>query len=535
MNRRTLFCIILLLVLGFSVYANSLRGVLFWDDEITVINNVFLRKPLFYLKDIFLSTYHSGSGDTLNFYRPLATLSFALDYRLWKLNALGYHLSNVILHLLSGVFLFLLLERIFNKLPLSVLTAVLFLVHPINSEAVNYVSNRTDPLMLFFFLVSFYLYVAYRQKGNKYFLVSSVITYILCILSKEMGLILPLFLLAYELIIRDDLKTKSKGRGIKRLIPLINFAVVFIVYVALRSTLLNFLNINLLTQGAQKEPFSHDLIIRFLTHAKAGLIYLRLFFWPTNLHMEYDMPIVLSRIDMLGWLALISLILLAGLIFYLGRNNKKIIFAASWFIIGVLPVSGIIPINNVVSEHYLYLATGGFFLLLSLVFLRLLSIAKMRILTGIFLIILIIILSTLTILRNRDWHEPLRMYLEIISQTKQSFRAHNNAGVEYFRSGDLIKAEQYFRSSLEIQPTYAPAINNLGVIYRRRDDIAEAERLYKAAIQADPDYLLAHENLLGIYFTQNRIDEAKKELDRILEIHPHHPQAKELLNQLRDN
>jgi tetratricopeptide (TPR) repeat protein len=250
--------------------------------------------------------------------------------------------------------------------------------------------------------------------------------------------------------------------------------------------------------------------------------------------MEYDMPAVYSRSDMFGWLALVSLILLAGIIFYLGKNNKKVIFAASWFIIGILPVSGIIPINNVVSEHYLYLASSGFFLLLALGMLWLLSIVKMRIFAGIFIILSIIILGTLTILRNRDWHEPLRMYLEIISQTKQSFRAHNNAGVEYFRSGDLVKAEQYFRSSLEIQPTYAPAINNLGVIYRRKDNIAEAERLYKAAIQADPDYLLAHENLLGIYFTQNRIEEAKNELGRILEIHPHHPQAKELLNQLRD-
>jgi len=198
-----------------------------------------------------------------------------------------------------------------------------------------------------------------------------------------------------------------------------------------------------------------------------------------------------------------------------------------------LPVSGIIPINNVLSEHYLYLASGGFFLLLASGFLWLLSFAKIRIFAGIFIILSIIALSTLTILRNLDWHSPLRMYLDIISSTKQSFRAHNNAGVEYFRRKDFIKAEQYFRSSLEISPAYAPALNNLGVIYRRRDNIAEAERLYKAAIQADPDYLLAHENLLGIYFTQNRIDEARKELDRILEIHPHHPEAQKLLDELR--
>ena len=533
MNRRTLFGIILLLVLGIAVYANSLWGVLFWDDEVTVINNVFIRKPFLYLKDIFLGTYHSGSGEALNFYRPLATLSFALDYHFWQLNAFGYHLSNVILHLFSGILLFLLLKQIFNQTSLSILTAALFLVHPINSEAVSYVSNRTDLLMLFFFLLSFYLYIFYRQRGRKYLLIGSVVAYILCILSKEMGLVLPLFLLAYELIIKPGPRPKSKGTGIKGFVPLTGFVATFIVYVVLRSTLLNFLNINLLTRGAQREPFSQDLIIRFLTHAKAGLVYLRLFFWPVNLHMEYDMPIVLSRSDIYGWSALLLLLLLAGFSFFLGRRNKRIVFAASWFMLGILPVSGIIPINNVLSEHYLYLASGGFFLLLASGFLWLLSFAKIRIFAGIFIILSIIALSTLTILRNLDWHSPLRMYLDIISSTKQSFRAHNNAGVEYFRRKDFIKAEQYFRSSLEISPAYAPALNNLGVIYRRRDNIAEAERLYKAAIQADPDYLLAHENLLGIYFTQNRIDEARKELDRILEIHPHHPEAQKLLDELR--
>lgn len=525
--------IIFLIIIGSSVYLNSLRGVLFWDDEVTVINNIFIQRPFFYLKQIFLSSYHSGSGETLNFYRPLATLSFALDYHLWRINAFGYHLSNVILHVLNGVLLFLLLRKIFDKFSLSLLTAVLFLVHPINSEAVNYVSNRCDLLMLFFFLLSFYLYVCYRQKNNKRFLVASMIGYILCILSKEMGLILPLFLLTYELVFKADLRRKSARPLIMAFAPLFGFVVIFMVYACLRVTALNFLNINLLTQGAQRYPFSRDLLIRVLTHAKANLIYLRLFFWPLNLHMEYDAPVVLSRADPGGWLALGLLLLLTGILFYVGRRNKKVIFASMWFILGILPVSGIIPINTVLSEHYLYLASGGFLLLLVTAVLWLWGIAKIRFFVSFCLLLIIAILSVLTVERNSQWRYPLRMYLDIISKTKYSFRAHNNAGVEYFRRGDLIISEQHFQNSLQILPTYSPALNNLGVIYARRSNSQQAERFYKESIQADAGYLLAHENLLEIYLSQAKADEAKKQLNRILKIHPFHPQANKLLEQLK--
>ncbi|MFC1658143.1 tetratricopeptide repeat protein [Candidatus Omnitrophota bacterium] len=533
MNRRIIFGIILLLILGFCVYLNSLWGVLFWDDEVTVINNIFIRQPFVYLKDIFLSSYHSGSGETLNFYRPLATLSFALDYHFWQLEPFGYHLSNVILHLASGILLFLLLNQIFHKPSLSFLSAAFFLVHPVNSEAVNYVSNRTDLSMLFFFMIAFCLYVSYRQRGKRYFLAGSLFAYILCILSKEMGLILPLFILAYECIIKDNPKQAAGSSQIRRFMPLAGFGAIFTAYVAARSTLLNFLKINLLTQGAQAEPFSRDLIIRLLVQAKAGIIYLKLFFWPVGLHMEYDRPVVLSRLDPGAWLALLSLLLLAGFVFYAGRKNKSIIFGASWFLLGLLPVSGTIPINNVISEHYLYLASGGFFLLVSAGILRLWSIARVRIFINAILVTVMIVLGASTVLRNLDWHKPLKMYLDIISSTKYSFRAHNNAGVEYFRKGDFARAEQYFRSSLEILPTYAHALNNLGVIYKRKGNAAEAERLYKDSIKADQDYLLAHENLLGIYFSQKRFAEARKEIKKILEIYPQHPYAQKLLGELR--
>lgn len=547
-KKQTFFWIIILAAVGFGVYINSLGGALFWDDEITVINNVFIRHPVKYLGEIFTGSYHSGAGETLNFYRPLATLSFALDYAIWNLKPFGYHLSNVILHAVNGILIFLLLRKIFADSALSFFSACLFLVHPINSETVNYVSNRTDLLMLLFFLAAFYLYILYRKRGKTVFLLTSMVMYSFSILSKEMGLVLPFFLLAYDIVFAPpDASKNHKGQPKSltvfsrkgKTFPLLGFIIILAGYIVLRATLFNFLEVNLLTEGAQAEPYSQNIIFRLLIFAKVFLAYLKLFFWPVNLHMEYDPPYLEACWGFIGWITLIFLLLSAMGLFYFGRKEKTITFGGSWFILGLLPVSGIVtPINNIVSEHYLYLSSAGFFILITALVLNLrqnLSPA-LKMATTALCVIILANLCRLTFLRNTDWNNPLKMYLDIAHKTEYSFRANNNAGVEYFRGGDSEEAERYFRRSLNILPTYSEALNNLGVIFERKGRLHEAESYYKKSIASKSDYLLAHKNLAQIYLRTGRIKEAKDEIDTILKIYPYDSESQILsrkLNSLR--
>lgn len=524
-KNKKLFLAILLILISSAVYFNSLKGALFWDDESTVLNNVFIRNPIHYLSQIFTTSYHSGSGETLNFYRPLATLSFSLDYRIWKFNPFGYHLFNVILHILSGILAFFILNKLFSSAKLSFISALLFLVHPINSEAVNYVSNRTDLLMLVFFLAAFYSYVFYRQKGKPVFLVLSYLSYVCTILSKEMGLILPVFILIYEF-------TFSKHK--KKITPFLGFVLVFLVYITLRATLLNFLKINLITQGAQEVPYSRDMLLRLLVFANICLGYLKLFFLPLNLHMEYDVPLIKSVLLFSAWLNLLFLVSLAVILFYLGRNKKEIIFGGAWFICGLLPVSGIIPINTAMSEHYLYLASLGIFTLFSFIVLNVWrkTVSSFKPFLSVCGLLVLAASCLLTFSRNRVWQDPLQVYLEITEKTKNSFRANNNAGVEYFRRGNIELAEKYFLRSREIMPTYAEALNNLGVISERRGDLSQAEKFYKSSLDSKPDYLLAHQNLANIYLMGGRIKEARQELKQIIKIYPYDSKASVLLERL---
>ncbi|MFH1798853.1 MAG: tetratricopeptide repeat protein [Candidatus Omnitrophota bacterium] len=521
--KKFIFTVSLIVVIGLGAYYNSMNGALFWDDEVTVVNNVFIRQPFSYVSEIFSTSYHTGAGETLNFYRPLATLSFAADYKIWKLQPFGYHLTNVILHLLNGILVFSLLYKIFGRYRFSLICACLFLVHPINSEAVNYVSNRTDLLMVFFFLSAFLSYVFYRRREKSLFLVMSVSFYVLSVLSKEMGLVLPIFLVAYEVLFFK----KNKNFP-----ALIGFILPAVFYVFLRAGTLNFLNLNILTQGAQASPYSQSIAFRALFFGKVFLTYIRLFFLPLNLHMEYDMPRLNVPVSFLGLLFLALMCFFA--IRFSGRK-KAVCFGQIWFVLGLLPICGIIvPINNVVSEHYLYLGSIGFFVMITAAFAALWRISPfpIRIFSAVCGILVVISFCYLTVQRNKDWRDPLAMYLEIASNTKYSFRANNNAGVEYFRRGDLYKAEEYFRRSIGIFPEYAEALNNLGVVCQRGGETSRAEDFYKKSVNSKPSYVLARKNLARIYMASGRLTEAKEQLVKALEFYPYDDETKEMLKSL---
>ncbi len=547
--------VLLLILAGVGIYHNSLHSPLFWDDEETITKNVFVQSVR-HIPDIFRNSYHAGSGITVAFYRPLTSLTFLWDYHFWKIKPFGYHLSNVLLHTGNAVLIFLFFGMVFRKKRIAFLSALLFLVHPLNSEAVNYVSNRTDLLMLFFFLLSFWSYVAYRREGKIPLLALSFAGYICSVLSKEMGLVLPLFLLAYEGVVHKPLEIAAlavqtgghTGRGkmkkMRRLeakkktslwLIFLIFAAVIIGYTVLRSTVLNFTNANLITGGPGKIPFHKDPVVRFLTVSKGFVTYLKLFFLPINLHMEYDRPVIHSRWDPSGWLAVAVFCAAAALLFWWGRKSKdpKILFGASWFFIGLLPVSGIlVPLNNVVSEHYVYLSSAGFFLCAAVAAVELYDRSRLRwvrtvmVSAGIFLVA---VLGAMTFRQNRVWSDPQEFFLHITRITTGSFCANNNAGMEYWKRGDMVKAEEYFRRSMEINPNYAVAVNNVGYIEDTHGNLEKAEQLYARAIWLDSTYLLAKRNLANIYIRMKKYTQAREQIQDILRRYPYDQQSRDLL------
>ena len=160
-------CILIIVILGSLVYANSLGGEFIWDDLSFIRDNAFLKDwsnvPHIFTETATTSMDVGGGSVRYNLYRPLQWLTFMADYSVWKLNPLGYHLTNIFLHISAALILFWFIALLFRSRMLSFLTALFFVIHPVHTEAVAYISGRADPLGLIFMLSSFGFYIKYTN------------------------------------------------------------------------------------------------------------------------------------------------------------------------------------------------------------------------------------------------------------------------------------------------------------------------------------------------------------------------------------
>ncbi|MFC1709931.1 hypothetical protein ACFL2J_07750, partial [Candidatus Omnitrophota bacterium] len=268
---------ILIAVLTFSVYANSLKGDFFWDD-LGLIRDNHLIKNFKFLPQLFSrplsSTFHYC-------YRPILNLSFMIDYSIWQLNPLGFHITAVAIHILNAFLVYLLIYLLSEDLKLGFVTGLIFSVHSVLSEPVNYLSSRADLLMGLFCLSGFILYILYRTSAskNRLYLSGSLILFVLGLLSKEMAVVLIPILILYELIL---LPVKEPVK--RRLFFITPYLITLIIFAFIRTAVLKANTPDFVERFAISEL---SLWQRFFTSFTAIPIYLRLLFVPTGLHKEW--------------------------------------------------------------------------------------------------------------------------------------------------------------------------------------------------------------------------------------------------------
>jgi hypothetical protein len=204
------FVLLILVIAGLFIYANSFSNKLFWDDDDMIINNVYI-KDWSYFPKYFSENLIAGSGQISNYWRPLLLVSFAVDYHFFGLSPTGYHLTNLFWHLLSAWLLYLLFYQLIKKQFLSFWPAFLFLVHPLQTEAVTYVAGRADPMSTALVLGSLLNYVLYRQKSRVIFFVFSLLLFISSLFVKEQSIMLPalIFIIEFFFFFNKDNWLKS--------------------------------------------------------------------------------------------------------------------------------------------------------------------------------------------------------------------------------------------------------------------------------------------------------------------------------------
>ena len=458
----------------------------------------------------------------------MRSITYAVDYQFSGLNPFGYHISNIILHILTSLLIYLTISALSGNSRIAFFAALLFAVHPVHTDSVAYISGRRDILSTLFYILGFYLFLESRKKKKSKFLILSLAAYLLAIASKEMAVTLPAIFFAYDFISSLPDEGSLANRLSNALKKIISSYKIFYLTFLVPAILFTCYKV-LLKSPSNKEGFyGGDLYIQFLTVSKILFYYIKLLFFPINLIADYSFnsfPLSQSLLEPETIFSLMALCAIALLTLRLLFKNKLMAFSLIWFFVTLLPVCHIFPHHELLAEHYLYLPSFGFVLLIALSLELLLTSARWRYYIYISFTLAIILFSTRTFYRNYDWKNSYTIWKKTVKTVPNCVRAVNNLGVEYFKRKDLKQAKNLHQKALKIQPAYEKAYYNLGNVYRTEQNFNRAIEMYKKAAQLNPKNFRAYNNLGNAYAMQKRYDEAKKEYKSVLKLKPRYAEA----------
>jgi tetratricopeptide (TPR) repeat protein len=475
------------------VFSNSLKNNFAWDDKYLIVDNPYL-KDWRYFSKMFTDQIYAGDGLGSNFYRPLQLVSYAIDYHVWKLNPFGYHLTSLLLHIFNAALVYIIIDIIGMSPYIAFFTSLFFGIAPAISGITFYIPARSDLLMALFLFLSILSFVRYRENKKKICYPISILFFILSLLCKEAAAMLPL-LLGLEIF-------KNRGKQKPSLKPLIPYAVVLLIYVIIRLTVLNF------SKGLNPIidytfPASIPLWRRILTDFKIILMYLRILIFPIGLHMEWYVEPAkkIFQPDIL-----LSILGVVFLIFALKKASRKynnlVLFGGLWFLLSMLPVLNIYPISVFFGEGWLYIASVGFFIILSVIFKDIIEPKVGKILYNLFIALFLIYYAVFTICYGKVWKDSITVFNNILRyEPKNPFTSltYNNLAISYYDMKEFEKSVEHCKKSIENNPSYSKPYNNMGSAYAALGKNIKAIKCFKKAISMERDYIFSYTNLSHAY------------------------------------
>ncbi|MBM3247944.1 MAG: tetratricopeptide repeat protein [Candidatus Omnitrophica bacterium] len=510
-KQKIIVSILIIILLGAAVYFNSLFNPFLWDDEALVLKS-HLIKDFKNIKMSFKVNLFYRVVPT-NYYRPLQTISYMFDYHIWGLNPLGYHITNVFLHILTALLVFLLIFIFCQDARISLVTSLFFLLHPLAVESVSYISGRADLMVALFLLSSLILFIKYSEYfgiNRKICYVASVLCFILSLLSKEMAIIFPVILIFYDIAF-NNLSLKNIKSFIRRYIP---FVLIDIIYISLRLTVLSFYSLPLET--------GHFLLhSRILIFFKTIMLYLRILVFPFDIHMKRMISMPRSIFEPTMLLSFLGVIMLVVLIILLRKKHHTMWFFSVWFFVFLFPQSGIYPISAFVADHFLYLPCIGFFFICT-------SLLKRNFPKRIFVFIVTLFLlffGFVTFRQNEIWRDKETLYKYILKFSPDSWEVHNNLGNFYLDSNRWEDALDEFQKSERLNDRYFTVQVNIANVYVDMGQYEKAIERYQEIIKNFPDEDLTNiHNAIGYcYASLKRYEEALNKFKFVLGINPDLP------------
>lgn len=488
----------LIVTLGIGARLPALQGQLLWDDTHLVAENPFIRSPLLILEAFRHYLFPDSLG---GHYRPVQTVSYIFDYLVWNGDSYGFHLSNVLWHVAGGCLLYTLLQQLIRAAgetfpngnthgtrmdgatildAATFFATLLWVVHPVHSAAIDYISGRADSLACVFGCGGWLLYLRGREVGRLLFRRAAyglaALSALVAVCSRESGFLWLLLFLFHLFVFDRKVMFRAK------LLVLACCIAVTAVYAGLRQLPAR----SLVSDAAPSQTHSKRAVLMLRALGDYG----QLMVWPANLHMERTIIESGEVRDNKGlrnaipieYLALAGVtfggILLYGA-FRPGPARAIRIFGASWFLLAYLPTSNLIDLNATVAEHWLYLPSIGFFVFVVGCALelprwtwKLATVAACVAIAG---------LSARSFIRSSDWVTPETFYRRTLLAGGTSVRMAVNLAAIYSQRGENGRAESILRRVLHVDPSYLVARNNLGSALSAQGKAAEAEKMYDSA------------------------------------------------------
>jgi tetratricopeptide (TPR) repeat protein len=441
-------------------------------------------------------------------YHPLTLLSYALEYRFFKLNPFAYHLTNLILHLMNGLLVFWLIWMLKGGVLTSLVVSLLFGIHPLHVESVAWISERKDLLCSFFFLGSLIVYLTYLKTRGRRFYFLSLFLFLLSLLSKSMAVTLPLVLVLCDYRLNRKFDRKS-------LIEKIPFLVMAFIFVIIASFALR-------SSGMVDPKSSLSFFKNIFIMSEVLTSYFSKLILPIRLSCIYPSIKGIGGVWSYVYLTTIIGFLIAGIL--LGRYNKTITFGTLFFFITILPT---LPVK-IIADRYIYIPSIGIFFIAAEGFYWLYrsQLEPIKIVKPILAILLIGILGTFSFLtweRCQVWRDNISLWNDVLKNYPNIPVVYNNRGEVYLRRGDYDKAIFDYDQALRINPNYNKAYNlydNRGSAYLMKGDYERAIADYDQALRIRPNDANSYHNRGTAYLYKGDPEKAISDFNKALEINP---------------
>ncbi|MFQ5953247.1 MAG: tetratricopeptide repeat protein [Candidatus Omnitrophota bacterium] len=481
MLRSTWLHLLLLAVVTIGVYANSLGGDFVYDDKAMIVAYDLVKGIGNIPKAFISSTTLYGN---VNYYRPLQTISYMVDYFLWGDWPPGFHLTSIFFHIACVLLTYIFISLLFNNKVLSFVTALLFAVHPVHTIVVSYIAGRADTILCAFMLACFIFYIKYRyySKG-KISYAFSLLFFIMALLTKEFAMIIPIVIILFDRFSQPLSPLQEKKRPGLDYLP---FLAILAIYILFRMFWMSFF-----VEGAVP-PF--PLKNRLITMPYWIAQYLRLIVLPNDLHIGRQ-PWVAQSILNVKVLVSIAVVAAAGYAAYRARKRESAIyFGAWWFLLMMVPSLNLVASSYYTfSENWLYIPSIGLFLVVAAVAKE----ANKKAATA-FIVIITCIMGCITISQNATWKDEIALGMNVLKFNPREFKIYNNMGVVYLSRGELDKAEESFKKCLEIKPDTGMAYFNLYRVYMAQGQRSRAIRSLNKARELDPKRVQVLVEKMGI-------------------------------------